>query len=402
MEKISDYDLLKIANESGMIDLNTIREKIEMNERKKYLEMHNSKIWQSTDKKWYTFVPDCTKKNGRKLVKRKTKKQIEDCIIEHYREEEKPHTIKATFDEWLERKIKFGEIEKQTADRYIIDFNKYFSECEDKNIQYVDEDFFDNLILNNIKKYNLKQKAWGNMKLILRGIFLYAKKKGYCRFNVTEYLQELTLSQKLFNHERKPRENVIFTDLEIKTILDNVHDSKNINDIAIMFAIYTGMRVGEIVALRWEDVGDNYINVRRTQVRYKDETGKNIYEVRNFPKTEAGIREVVIVPELKELIKRLRIINPFTEYLFEKNKKSIPEHSVSTRLYYLCNKFNFPTKGMHSLRRYYATKLINAGVEEVIITSQMGHSDFTTTKTYYYRNNKNKEYTYNQILQAIQ
>ena len=56
---------------------------------------------------------------------------------------------------------------------------------------------------------------------------------------------------------------------------------------------------------------------------------------------------------------------------------------------------------MHGLRRYYATKLINAGVEETIIISQMGHTDFNTTKNHYYKNNKEKEYIAETVIKAI-
>lgn len=401
MESLNDSELLNFAIENGMIDLDTIREKIEMNERKKYLEMHSPKIWKSTDGNWYTFVPDYSKKSERRLVKRSTEEKLEDFLVSFYKEYQEPQTIKKTYYEWIHRKIKFGEITKQTYDRYEVDFCKYFKGYEDKNMQYVTTDFLDDFILDNIKKYKMKSKAWSNLRTIIRGTFLYAKKKGYTKLNIVEYLQELDLSRKLFNQDRKPLENTIYSEKEIEELIGYIRESDNLNDIAIMFAIYTGMRVGEIVSLKWEDIGENYIHVHRTQIKYKGEDGKKVYEVRDFPKTEAGVRNIVIVPELRKVIKRIRGINPFTEYVFEKKGRCIPEHSVGTRLYYLCDKFGFPRKGVHSIRKYYATKLINAGVEEIIVISQMGHSDFSTTKKYYYKNNQDEKYIINTIVNAI-
>lgn len=401
MESLNNSELLNFAIENGMIDLDTIREKIEMNERKKYLEMHIPKIWKSTDGNWYTFVPDYSKKSERRLVKRSTEEKLEDFLVGFYKEYQEPQTIKKTYYEWIHRKIKFGEITKQTYDRYEVDFCKYFKGYEDKNMQYVTTDFLDDFILDNIKKYKMKSKAWSNLRTIIRGTFLYAKKKGYTKLNIVEYLQELDLSRKLFNQDRKPLENTIYSEKEIEELIGYIRESDNLNDIAIMFAIYTGMRVGEIVSLKWEDIGENYIHVHRTQIKYKGEDGKKVYEVRDFPKTEAGVRNIVIVPELRKVIKRIRGINPFTEYVFEKKGRCIPEHSVGTRLYYLCDKFGFPRKGVHSIRKYYATKLINAGVEEIIVISQMGHSDFSTTKKYYYKNNQDEKYIINTIVNAI-
>jgi len=395
------HEELKYAFENGMIDCNTIRKHKEMNDRKQYLEMHNSKTWQSTDGKWYTFVPDMTKPKGKRLVKRSKKEDLEDFLVDFYKQYKEPQTLEKTYKEWVDKKLKFGEISKQTADRYDTDFKKYFSEVFSKEIRNIDEDFLDDFIIGNIRNHNMKSKAWSNLRTIIRGMFLYAKKKGYTKISIAMYLSELDLSKKIFNHEKKKEENVIYSQEEVDIIVKYIEKSNSLNDMAIMFSIFTGMRVGEIVALKWDDIQDGYIHVNRTQIRYHDADNKVVHEIRDFPKTEAGIRDVVIVPELKAIIKKLRTINPFTEYLFEKNGECIHKHSVCTRLYYLCDKFGFPRKGMHGFRRYYATKLINAGVEDIIIISQMGHTDITTTKNHYYKNNKKKLYVSETISKAI-
>ena len=401
MDRFSDKELLQFAVDNGMIDFNTIQAQIEMNERRKYLEMHESKIWQSTDGKWYTFIPDATKEKGKRLLKRKTKDELEDLIVGFYKDFEEPQTIEKTYREWIDRKVKFMEISQQTIDRYEKDFNKYFADCKEKDIRRVDEDFLDDFITGNIKSHNMKAKAWSNLRIILRGMFRFAKKKGYTKISIGEYLEELDLSWKMFNHEQKPEEKTIYFQKEIDAIVDYISESKSLNDIAILFAVYTGMRVGEILALKWEDIFSDHIHVNRTQIRYHDENGNLIHEIRDFPKSEAGIRDVVIVPELAIVIKRLRMINPFTEYLFEKNGSCIHLHSVCTRLYNLCNRFGFERKGMHAIRRYYAAKLINAGVEKIIIISQMGHADFETTKKHYYKNNLEKDYVFEMVSKAI-
>ena len=398
---LSDGELLKYALENGIIDRNTIQMQIEMDKRKEYLEMHNSKIWQSTDSKWYTYLPDLKKEKGKRLVKRKTKEEIEDIIVEYYKAHGIPQTIEKTFYEWLDKKVKFGEISQQTVNRYTVDFKKYFLDFKNKDISLVTEDFLENFILDCIRNYNLKSKAWSNLRTILRGMFLFAKKKGYTNVSIVTFLSELDLSKKIFNHEKKADENVIYTQKEVDSIVSKISDYKNINDMAILFAIYTGMRVGEIVALKWQDINENYIHVNRTQIRYKDANGKIIHEIRDTPKTESSIRDVVIVDALRPVIKALKRRNPFTEYVFDKNGECIHIHSVCTRLYSLCDFFGFPRKGMHALRRYYATKLINAGVEEMIIISQMGHTDIKTTRNHYYKNNSEQEYIFDRISSAI-
>lgn len=398
---LSESELLKFAVENGMIDINTIQAQIEMNERKKYLEMHNSRIWQSTDKKWYTYVPDYTKPSGKKLIKRKTEYELNDFLVEYYKQYVEPQTIKKTYYEWIDKKVKRGEISTQSVQRYECDFNKFFSDVKDREMKYITEDFLDDFILGNIQKHNMKSKAWSNLRTIIRGMFLFAKKKGYTQIKIVDYLQELDLSRKMFNHDVKPIQFVIYKQSEIEKIFEHISESRKLNDIAIMFAMYTGMRVGEIVALKWEDIRENFIFVNRTQIRYKDDNGKVVHEIRDFPKTEAGIRNVPITPELKLLIKRLKTINPFTEYLFERKGECVHKHSVCTRLYYLCDKFDIPHKGMHAIRKYFITKLINAGVEKNIIIAIVGHTDFETTKKHYYENNNEEDYIVDRLIFAL-
>ena len=50
--------MLNIAIENGIINIDTIQKKIEMNERKKFIEKHTYSIWQGKDGKFYTYLPD--------------------------------------------------------------------------------------------------------------------------------------------------------------------------------------------------------------------------------------------------------------------------------------------------------------------------------------------------------
>lgn len=70
-------------------------------------------------------------------------------------------------------------------------------------------------------------------------------------------------------------------------------------------------------------------------------------------------------------------------------------------LYRACEKIGIPKRSMHVLRKTYATRLINAGVDEAIIINQMGHTEFATTKAYYYYNDKLTSQVAEKIQQAI-
>lgn len=74
------------------------------------------------------------------------------------------------------------------------------------------------------------------------------------------------------------------------------------------------------------------------------------------------------------------MINPFGEYLFELNGKRIRTYSFTSRLKSICKKLDISPKSLNKIRKTYATTLIDSGVEESLIISQMGHTDIDTTK----------------------
>ena len=94
---------MKYALEHGMIDMSYVQEQIQMEKRKELLRKHPYEIWEGKDGKWYTYLPDENK--GRKLKKRKTKEDIESCVIDFWKtqseEERKKKKAKSLFPEWL-------------------------------------------------------------------------------------------------------------------------------------------------------------------------------------------------------------------------------------------------------------------------------------------------------------
>lgn len=74
------------------------------------------------------------------------------------------------------------------------------------------------------------------------------------------------------------------------------------------------------------------------------------------------------------------MINPFGEYLFELNGKRIRTYSFTSRLKSICKKLDISPKSLNKIRKTYATTLIDSGVEESLIISQMGHTDIVQQK----------------------
>lgn len=398
----SDKELLNYALENGIIDRSTIQTKIEMNERKKYIEKHTYSIWQGKDGKFYTYLPDEKSNRGKKLVKRTSEKSLEDSIVNYYKSTELEPTVEYVFGLWLEQKFKYNEITKQTYDKYKTNFKRFCSSISNKKIRYIDDDYLEEYIKNTISELNLTSKAYSDMRLLINGIFKYAKKHGYTNLSITNFLGDIDISKRSFKKVHVDPSDKVFFDYEEKQIENYIlNDRETIVGLGILLAFDTGLRAGELAGLRWTDIRDNKIRVSSTEVRYKDDDGNYIFEVREFPKTDAGFREIILTKSAQDVIKRIKRLNPFNEFVFVKNGKRVKGQAFTRRLYTICDELHLKKRSLHKARMTYSTKLIDGNVPESVIINQMGHTDIETTKRYYYYNNKTQEEMENAINFAL-
>lgn len=399
-----ERELLHYAYENGMIDMDAIREQIEMNERIKYLEMHTNKIWQGADGKWYTYIPDNSRSDGRKKVKRTTEKALYDLIVQYYKKSEEVMRFKEVFDEWSQAKLGYGEIQKQTYDRYHSDYKRFFEGARIAEVKFdhITEDMLEDFVKSSIHDKKLTAKAWSGLRLIILGVFKYAKKKGYTQISITNFMGDLDLSKKAFQKRTFKDKDSVFTDAEIDLIVDYVRNKEpSIINFGIILAFQTGLRIGELAALKWTDVNGNILTVNKTEIRYRGDDGNYVYEIRESAKTEAGNREVILSNSATATLKRIRQMNPFGEFIFSKNGVRIKEKAFSVKIVKICEYVGIPPRSMHKARKTYATKLLNAGVDERLVINQLGHTDISTTKHFYYFNNKDEDDAKQQIEKAL-
>ena len=152
----------------------------------------------------------------------------------------------------------------------------------------------------------------------------------------------------------------------------------------------TGMRVGELVSLKFEDIEGNSICIKRTETRFR-KNGKDVYEVKESPKTEAGNRVAIVPENYAWVLKRLRTLNPFGEYIFSENGKRFTTNVMRRRLTRVCEKLDIPPRSPHKIRKTYASIMFENHVDSKMIVKMMGHTDISCAETHYHRNRKNAE-----------
>ena len=384
---IPKSEILQYAIDNDMIDSVFIQEQIKMQRNEELLSKHPYKIWEGKDGKWYSYFPD--KEKGRVLKKRNTEELIKDEIIAYWKKQESNPTISDIYSEWINGKVQREEITKATRDRYNRQYEQCFLDFGKHKIKSISEYDIEEFVLDTIYNCKLTQKGFSNLRTLILGIFKLARRKRLVSFSISELMNDMDISKKLFRRNVKSDDEQVFTTDELPKVSGYLKENPDIVNLGIFLLFKTGLRIGELAALKKTDITQNIIHISKTEIHYNDGAGNVIYEVRDSPKTEAGIRDVVVPDSGLRILNRIRLLNPFGEYLFERRGKRIRTYVFRERLRNICRKLDITMKSPHKIRKTYGSILIDNNVQESLVINQMGHTDIKTTKKHYYRNRMN-------------
>ena len=392
-------DVLKYAIENGMIDVSYIREIIEMNKREEILKKHTYKISQMNNGKWFTYLPDEEKKRVQRV--RNTRKELEDVVIEYWKEQMENPTIDEVFEEWNDRRLELKKISKSTHMIYKQVYDRYYSEFGKKRIKNISSDEICDFLERQIAECDLTSKAFSNLRLITRGFLKRAKKRKLINFNVEEIFNEMDTSDNDFHKVVKEDYEEVFNEEEMPLMIKYLEENLDPMNIGILLMFVTGIRVGELVTLKHDVFDGNTFKIRRTETRYLVEKGKYKYDVKEFPKSEAGVRTVVIPEDYEWLCSKIKLLNPFGEYVFiNRNGERMHTCSIRRRQYRICKKLGIYRKSPHKIRKTYGTILLDNNVDKQLIMGQMGHADILCTEQHYHRNRRSLQ-NKTQVLSSI-
>ena len=377
-----------LAN-NDTIDLAHIQtELMETKKRKKYLEMHKYSVYEGKDGKWYTTLPDAEK--GRRKVRRSTKKEIQDIVIEFWKDQEENPTIEELFNEWNDLRRDRKKIGNASHSRYAQCFRRHFGEFGKKKIRSIEPEDIEDFLECELSDKELTAKAFSLLKTITIGILKRAKRRKFISFNLSDLIDDLDVSDHDFRKSVKEDYQEVFDEEETSVFMQYCLDNLDTKNTAILFMFVTGVRVGELVAIKHEDIKDETVLIRRTETKYENSNGHGfIYEVKDFPKTKAGVREVVVPRDYWFLLSRMKALNPFGEYVFtDESGKRITTNVIRRRQERRCKKLNIYRKSPHKVRKTVGTILFDEKLDNNFITRQMGWVSSTTGETHYHRNRK--------------
>ena len=392
-------DILRFIINNGMININDVQNSMEAMKREELLKKHPYKIWEGKDGKWYTYIPD--EEKGRVQRERKSQKEIENLVISYWKGQMENPTITEVFNEWNDRRLELKKISNATHLRNLQIFNRHYKEFGSRKIKSVSTEDFEDFLEEQVSEKELTAKAFSNLKTVTRGLLKRAKKRKLITFNVEELFQDLDTSETDFRKVIKEDYEEVFSEDEMPVMIDYLKENLDAKNIGILLMFATGIRVGELVALKHDVFDGNTFKIRRTETRYMGEDGKYVYSVKEFPKSEAGVRTVIIPDDYAWLYSKIKLLNPFGEYVFVDDKgKRMTTNCIRRRQEKNCKKLGMYRKSPHKIRKTYGTILLDHNVDNRLIMEQMGHTDISCTENHYHRNRRSID-AKSQIISSI-
>ena len=172
-----------------------------------------------------------------------------------------------------------------------------------------------------------------------------------------------------------------------RKILDYVRQNFSFMGLGIYISLSTGLRIGEICALKWSDIDviDGTIAVRRTIERIYLTEGekKRTQLVTGTPKTVNSCREIPMGKELLAMVKPIKKVVNGDFYVLTNEKK--PTEPRTYRNFYnrFMEELGIPKLKYHGLRHSFATRCIEAGCDYKTVSVLLGHSNISTTLNLY-------------------
>lgn len=182
--------------------------------------------------------------------------------------------------------------------------------------------------------------------------------------------------------KKKTKEVIAYTEIEQEKLWKKMlNEPDNIGYAAITFIMETGLRAGELLALKWTDVDLTrcrmHIHATILNPQYT-----NRAEYQDSAKSKSSNRNIPLTPKAISILKRLRE-NRQTEWVFEQDGQRYSYQKLTYQTKKLCREAGVKYHGEHVFRHTFATKCYYKGIDVKILSRLMGHSSVQVTYNIY-------------------
>ncbi len=245
------------------------------------------------------------------------------------------------------------------------------------------EKMFDNIILSEITDIFVKENIPDHLSDSMQ-------KSIYCVLNqILEFVSRkysITVPKLQFFEKSLSniRNNTIktFTRKEQKDLILTLYKKMDIYKLAVLICLFTGLRLGELCALKWSDIDFDHkiLRVSRTVQRLYMEGGRTkTILVETPPKSEYSKREIPLSETMFEL---LMAFHGSEEYIFGKDKPLEPR-TLQNHFKKVLKEAKLTDNNFHVLRHTFSTNCIEEGIDVKSLSEMLGHSDIQITLNRY-------------------
>jgi len=366
-------------------------------ENKILTEVHPYKIYElkTVKDQWFTHLPDPTRPEKRRKVKRMGYDNICKVVIDFYRDRyHMDITLGELFDDWARFRRDETAAKTGTVRR---DVSLWRTHCEmvnacghilrDTKVTAVTSKLLQHFFRGLTKDRAYTRQSICNIRGVFSGMLRFAMDRGIITSNPILAVDFKHLAYK----PKQNKQDEVFTFDHAQKLLAYL---RTINDdpyaLAIRLDFNLFARIGEIAALRWENVDfDKRIVYICHQLIYEPELNddmtftskKQVTEDYLKGCTSHGYRTEYLTDEAMEVLKKAKELNPDGEFIFMFRGRGILNTTFNKRLRKYCNEVGIPYHSSHKIRFYVASTAYN-GENLAQISKMMGHSQVNTTLHY--------------------
>ena len=231
------------------------------------------------------------------------------------------------------------------------------------------------LISGGVSKQGLSPKTVNSILSVLKNVFKYVNRE---RSILTDSIDDISVRQK-----QKPMR--VLSKIEQATLSYQLRKDLSPSNLGILLCLYTGMRIGEICALTWEDINidEKYLFVHRSMQRVQTgENGVKTKVIIQTPKSECSIRRIPMPDEMLQLLSLVQ--KPKEAFLLTGMiHKYIEPRSMENRFKKITELCGISNVNFHALRHTFATRCVELGFDIKCLSEILGHASVNITLNRY-------------------